>query len=600
MRRKRTGSEATSQQRIHPSTNHLVVCGVTDVESSWLFGDFLGFTIALREQSVHGTFLNCFDLATYFGTTPYNDLKFGRRWEIPDGEDWDSGGELAVYTRWDFEHRTRWWTQLRDYEAPNTVTMVMEWISHCTQTTGSGDVVSIILIGHGSPDGVCLGGSLLTPESLASACSFLHPDVQVNIVVKSCFSGRFLQAFQTSGRAKNYIHTSAKKNEKSYSERRSISGRLRNSVFGASFVRTLGLMQDPEENWTLEKHDNFIKIQSAKAPVPSNPQLLSTSKRTTLMKDIICHDYTDLSFSNAPRRARRVLSPPSIPQPPQPAGIHLSSSQYEAACAVVEDEISLIDSDYPDPDDMWLTEKWFIKWTTQQRRDEAILRIVNGLAYRFIVQERLFLVMEDLISQNLMRINSIYAPIELTGTPEFSTSVNTVIAVLNCFKLPCDCLNQNTTLPDRKFESAIWWLAVVISRSCTDWELVVQRWMAFHLLGEPDKAQFNRLLRRRLEINHDTQAGIPAGNLLRNPRLGFWLPHGRKLEEFIGPWLSRYEKLKRTHYEITGRGWPGDPEIENAMARLLAIEKGERRAEPLPWTIESSQGPISSKIVLRH
>lgn len=594
LRKKSTDVEPVSQPQVHPSTNHLVVCGVTDLASSWLFGDFLGFTTALREQAVYGTFLNCFDLERYFASMPHNDIKFGRRWEIPDGEDWDSGGELAIYTRWDFERRTRWWTQLRGNEAPNVVKMVMEWISRCTRTTGPGDVVSIILIGHGAPSGICLGGSRLTPESLASACSLLHPGVQVNIIVKCCYPGSFLQAFQTSGRAKGYVHTSAAKNEKSYSERRSISGRFRNSAFGPSFVRTFGLMQDSEENWTLGKQGNFIKARLAKTPVHSNPQLSSTSKRTTLMKDIICHEYMAVSFSNAPRRARRVISPPSIPQPPQSTGLALSSTQYEVACAMIEQEISLIDADLPDPDDIRLTENWFTKWTTQQRRDKAMVETVNVLAFRFIVQERIFLVMEDLINQGLVQINSLYVPMELEGTPTYSMSMEAIIAVLDCFALGHECQNQDTFVTDRKFESAVWWLAAVISRTCTNWELVVQRWMAFHLLGKPNEDQFNGLLRRRLGISINPQEAAPARDLSGQPRLGFWLPHGTKVEEFVGPWLCRYEKMKHAYQEVTGEGWPGDPEIENAMARLLAIEKGDRRAEPLPWTVEFSQGPMSS------
>lgn len=173
-----------------------------------------------------------------------------------------------MYTRWDFEHQTRWWTQLRQHEAPNAVTKVMEWVARCTRTTGPGDVVSIILMGHGEPSGICLGGSLLTPESLANACSLLHPNVQVNIVVICCYSGSFLQAFQSSGRGKAYVHTSATENEKSYSERRSIFGRFRNSAFGSSFVRTFGLMQDPEENWIMARLLAIEKGDRRAEPLP--------------------------------------------------------------------------------------------------------------------------------------------------------------------------------------------------------------------------------------------------------------------------------------------------------------------------------------------
>ena len=229
-----------------------------------------------------------------------------------------------------------------------------------------------------------------------------------------------------------------------------------------------------------------------------------------------------------------------------------------------------------------------------------MVETVNGLAFRSIVQERLFLVMEDLINQGLVQIDSLYAPMELAGTPAYSASVKTIIAVLDCFALGHDCLDRDTFVLDRKFESAIWWLAVVISRTCTNWELVVQRWMTFHLLGKPNESQFNGLLRRRLEISTNPQEAIPTGDLSGQPRLGFWLPHGTKVEGFVGPWLCRYGEMKHAYQEITGEGWPGDPEIEHAMARLLAIEKGDRRAEPLPWAIESSQGAISFRTVLRH
>src|SRR4051812_42955395 len=77
------------------TTSHLVVCGVERQNDIWLFGDFLGFTSTLREQSppVNGTFINCFDLDDYFNATGMKDIKFGRREEIGD-EYWDSGDEI--------------------------------------------------------------------------------------------------------------------------------------------------------------------------------------------------------------------------------------------------------------------------------------------------------------------------------------------------------------------------------------------------------------------------------------------------------------------------------------------------------------------------
>src|SRR5271155_4044811 len=68
------------------TTSHLVVCGAENVRDIWLFGDFLGFTSALREQPhpINGTFINCFDLGGYFVASNRKDVKFGRREEIGD------------------------------------------------------------------------------------------------------------------------------------------------------------------------------------------------------------------------------------------------------------------------------------------------------------------------------------------------------------------------------------------------------------------------------------------------------------------------------------------------------------------------------------
>lgn len=51
-----------------------------------------------------------------------------------------------------------------------------------------------------------------------------------------------------------YVHTSSEdKAGKSYSDQRSVSEPIRNPPFGAAFVKTLGLMKDPDEIWTLGK-----------------------------------------------------------------------------------------------------------------------------------------------------------------------------------------------------------------------------------------------------------------------------------------------------------------------------------------------------------
>ena len=99
----------------HTSTYHLVVCGALDaVKDIWLFGDFLGFVDALKKSNppINGDFVNCYPVGEYFNTIRVKDIKFGRRKEMGD-DSWDSDDQIAIYTRWQYEHRETWWEQVR-------------------------------------------------------------------------------------------------------------------------------------------------------------------------------------------------------------------------------------------------------------------------------------------------------------------------------------------------------------------------------------------------------------------------------------------------------------------------------------------------------
>jgi Peptidase C13 family len=235
------------------------------------------------------------------------------------------------------------------------ISRVLDWITTRAQKAKSGDIVSIILIGHGNQKGIILGENLLKQADLTTACSLFAPDAQVNIVIKACRSGAFARAFKVTNQRSLYLHTSAKDDELSWTEKRSISSRFGNSVFGAAFVHTLGLMRDLEKRWALQKHIDFIRGRT-NAPechpdYCSTPQVVTDSPRTRMMKDIIYRDYIDITFNEAPVRARRVLTPQNnaliITQQPITRHVNHNSSEYKAACEVVGHEMRLIETDYP-------------------------------------------------------------------------------------------------------------------------------------------------------------------------------------------------------------------------------------------------------------
>ena len=146
-----SGKTIAPERKAH----HLVVCGVGDPNKDvWLFGDFLGFVEAFRkaDSPINGDFVNCYPLGEYFNSTGRNDIKFGRRKEMGT-DSWDSGDQIAIYTRWQYEHRELWWDQVRRELWPTTKDRVLRCIDNKSHDVTSGDIVTIVLIGHGNPKG---------------------------------------------------------------------------------------------------------------------------------------------------------------------------------------------------------------------------------------------------------------------------------------------------------------------------------------------------------------------------------------------------------------------------------------------------------------
>jgi hypothetical protein len=60
------------------------------------------------------------------------------------------------------------------------ITKVFEWLDGRIIASKPGGIITVMLIGHGSPDGVSLGGQILNPAELTSRCSCFPADVQIN------------------------------------------------------------------------------------------------------------------------------------------------------------------------------------------------------------------------------------------------------------------------------------------------------------------------------------------------------------------------------------------------------------------------------------
>ena len=56
---------------------------------------------------------------------------------------------------------------------------------------------------------------------------------------------------------------------------------------------------------------------------------------------------------------------------------------------------------------MGLVQNWFMRWSNNERKAAAMQETFQGLAYRFLVQEQLLLIAEDLMSRGLVSITSL-------------------------------------------------------------------------------------------------------------------------------------------------------------------------------------------------
>lgn len=72
-------------------------------------------------------------------------------------------------------------------------------------------------------------------------------------------------------------------------------------------------------------------------------------------------------------------------------------------------------TEIPDPDDMGLIQTWFLPWSSPSLKVQATQKILHGLVFRWLAQERVLNISEDLISQGFLDIKSFYKTMDLAG-----------------------------------------------------------------------------------------------------------------------------------------------------------------------------------------
>ncbi|KAI4184864.1 MAG: hypothetical protein L6R41_004470 [Letrouitia leprolyta] len=560
-------------QQLH-TTRFLLVCGAPTINDQWLFGDFIGFHYALKTLGQVGESLNVFPVTDYFDKNPTrNDIKFGTQSAT-------SGNAIQIYTRHTHDHREPPWKQFKvtasATDQGSLLGAVYASIERNSQALKSSDIFNLLLIGHGSPVGIYLGGHALQPRLLAQALDHFVPGVRVNVIVKSCKSGTFVDTLRFHGQNNRYVHSSATATTNSYATTRSVSGRVRNSIFVGAFLQSLVISTNISTgpNWSLQAHLAYLAREGKSkggGGAWTNPQQWTDIDLLTTFSNVLFTEYTDQSFTQTHNAARRVITPPNPAQLVNQPTVAASLENLRAVAGVIELELLATHNNPEEPGDTRIAQAFHDseyfrksdnrKFTAAKLKTytEMILPIMQALRWRMRIQEPFFLAFDDLLSKDLFRMDDL-----VNGVPfsQKSRDLDSLVTLLQAFEVMRDCCGLDRSDLLGFFSAPVEWFVHLILRSATDGNLVLS-----HCLNT---AIFGKLSKEWLQyVEDDTKRDytIGSGPIKEKepstlPAFAFWLPRSfesmETYNEFRKEFLGRYNRAANAYEKCFGKGSWGE------------------------------------------
>lgn len=75
-------------------------------------------------------------------------------------------------------------------------------------------------------------------------------------------------------------------------------------------------------------------------------------------------------------------------------------------------------------------------------------------------------------------------------------------------------------------------------------------------MAGPVEGVFGDLRRQDMSIHIDPkEASLAKDEPYILPQVGFWLPDGMQMKDFVGPWMNRYNELKSIYLQGHDRQW---------------------------------------------
>jgi hypothetical protein len=560
----------------NPSSRFIVVCGASDVEESWLFGDFVGFRRVLDQLGATGEFLNVFPIREFFERGKGENVMFGTEDDrknameiynkdecendIKFGTEDDRKSAMEIYTKdeWENEKNQPFFKQYKDDTLLYKDTL--GFIDNATRTSEPGDSFTIVLIGHNNDNGISLGGgSNVEKAVLADLLAKFKPDVEVNLVIQSRSPGCFVDAIQAANqRPRSYLETSAKAGQASHSDILCASSRFGNSVLGSAFDDLLG----------------FAYAKAAPGPDESNLKLISK------FADVLSTDHATISF-NCPHAARRILTPTSQDMQEilaqqgsrSPEAPFVPSEALSSTSQMLEAEISLVGGFLSDKD------CGIVVIGTGARHARSLNRIddkaygqqlglqLANFKWRFRIQEPFYLAFQALEENGL--VSSVEECFEYPiAWRENSDTVFGLFKTLRKFRIARDSCSITSDMG--LFEAPVTWLAVAIARTCPDVQKALQFLHDSQVLGPFDKEAFEDRGEIKVQVNRQEMACKVQKDI---PQIGFWLPQNIKWRSNMGPWAcnvrDRYRAMKSAYEKCYGEDSWGYDAIEPSLVEWI-------------------------------
>lgn len=548
---------------------NLVVCGFTDYQHDGFgFTDFLAYCTLLGKKNVGGTFLSCFDVDKYFGhlsVNNINDIKFGLL---------KNGQHILSFDRFQLTKRKPFW---EDVKPADLKARVLKEIARMASEATPGDVVNIILEGHGNTAGeIKLGQHFLNSWDFARALDDFVSGVQVNAINNACHSGIFVDTIKAQNTHHRYIASACKLDETSVAVPRSASNRCRGSRYEQAWVQSFAKIDvhgtpfpEDEAPKTVQEHEQYIidnihrnfskKLDTGKTQEPQY-WVYSDEALATAVEDMIFRDKIDVLYDPQITSRRRRIEWPSM----NPDMIKILSKAKapiqsvpddvkEEAIKLLDEEVSRCDADGGVRCDMAIFDYW-----PPHNKNHNLSRIgdvLTTLYYRARLQSAFLDTFSMLVDRGFVCPHSLAKPVRMHNTTPATVAVAMLLSTFEYVVKEMEYGNSMEGRPHKLWEDSfleepIDWLATMIVRGCADIEQLFETIKASKFLGNVDETALQAYKRAPLKLiacdpNERACLSMPT------PDFGFWLPHGlgnvsdEEMDLQIYSSVQRFNKIER-------------------------------------------------------